>query len=183
MCYSFADGEIQGIFEKKRDYNQDEDYFTWLEKVPQKRWKEYESVCLALKGETKDADVGLRTLFTKETDLESKMRLKGAIASNLVINEESSDRILTRFNEAIELFPEDCRGISDAHALNLVNLSDYRLGHHIVTNPEDKASNKVVADTLKNTLSYLEMDSNNQEPECVFTDALRSQWRQNLLQR
>jgi hypothetical protein len=40
MCYNYSDGEINNIFDKKKDYEQDETYFSWLDSVTQKQWNE-----------------------------------------------------------------------------------------------------------------------------------------------
>ena len=38
MGADFADSEIQAIYEKKRQYDQDEGYFTWLDLYSQPKW-------------------------------------------------------------------------------------------------------------------------------------------------
>ena len=35
---NLVDGEIEGILDQKKKYDQDEGLFTWLDQVPQKRW-------------------------------------------------------------------------------------------------------------------------------------------------
>lgn len=63
MGADFADGEIQTIYEKKRQYDQDEGYFTWLDLYAQPRWQELRGINQALIQDTKDADKTLRIIL------------------------------------------------------------------------------------------------------------------------
>ena len=48
MAKNFADGEIQNIFDLKKEYTQDENYFQWLNDVPQPVWSFYKGTALVL---------------------------------------------------------------------------------------------------------------------------------------
>lgn len=100
-----------------------------------------------------DADVGFRTLYGKENNVESRVRLLNSIASNQMINGQDSNKILQRFEQAQEVADLDRLldlttvdtgeefdpiPFSDSMALNLVNYSDYLLAKHILETPDDK---------------------------------------------
>ena len=63
MAAEFVDSEIQMIYEKKRNYDQDEKFFTWLDQYSQPRWSALLGVNQAITENFKDADKNLRIVL------------------------------------------------------------------------------------------------------------------------
>ena len=68
MAKNFADGEILSIFDSKKDYSQDENYFKWLDDIPQPEWSFLKGSAFVLQQEHKEADKTLRIILAKENN-------------------------------------------------------------------------------------------------------------------
>jgi hypothetical protein len=69
MAKNFADSEILGIFDAKKVYTQDENYFKWLDAVPQPEWSFLKGTAHVLQQDYKDADKTLRINLAKENNV------------------------------------------------------------------------------------------------------------------
>lgn len=90
------------ILDAKKDYYQDEDYFTYLDGKPQKSWNIMKGNSLILQGEFKKADKCLRIELGKE---KSDMQIRSQITNNLAVNwwknGESTEKVMGLFKESI----------------------------------------------------------------------------------
>jgi len=103
---AFVDGEIQMIYEKKRAYDQDEQYFTWLDEFSQPRLSALLGADLTTCEEFKDADKTLRIclgrlLGKEQSSTHVIASLQNNLAVNYWLNADQADKAVERFQDAI----------------------------------------------------------------------------------
>ena len=97
MCLEYSESEVQRIFDLKKDYEQDENLFTWLDEVSQKHWRLMEGSALTIDGQTKKADLTLRTLLSREKDIKTQIMINNNLGVNSWLNAKDIQASENRF--------------------------------------------------------------------------------------